>query len=98
MEAFGIAIVEAMAAGCVPVVPRYGGPWLDILSCKQGLYGFSYSNLKEAAEIIKKLLNNEELRRSVALKVTRRASKFDSKIFERKIVNIVSRVYGHKNI
>ncbi|MEM2091988.1 MAG: glycosyltransferase, partial [Candidatus Bathyarchaeia archaeon] len=30
-EAFGMVVVEAMAAGCVPVVPRSGGPWIDIL-------------------------------------------------------------------
>lgn len=35
-EAFGIAIVEAMSLGCVPVVLRAGGPWHDILGDTQG--------------------------------------------------------------
>ena len=30
-EAFGIAVVEAMANRAVPVVPKEGGPWTDIL-------------------------------------------------------------------
>jgi glycosyltransferase involved in cell wall biosynthesis len=97
MEAFGIAVVEAMAAGCVPVVPRYGGPWLDILSCRQGLYGFSYSSPEEAADIIKKLLRNESLRKSIASKAAQRALQFNYFNFEAKILKVVDHTYRLKN-
>jgi len=95
-EAFGMAVVEAMAAGCVPVVPRSGGPWFDILDCKQGLYGFSYSNVKEAAEIIDRLLKDDKLRETVAARARKRALMFDSLIFERKILDLVNDVSKRK--
>jgi glycosyltransferase involved in cell wall biosynthesis len=96
-EAFGISVVEAMAAGCVPIVPRSGGPWIDILDGMQGLYGFSYSNETEAANIIKTLLNEENLRRDVAARASRRSSNFNKFIFERRVLEVVDKVYGAKN-
>ena len=88
-EAFGMAVVEAMAAGCVPVVPNNGGPWIDILDQKQGVYGFSYRSVDEAADIIRALLNNENLRQKVANRARARALTFDKSIFEEKILRLV---------
>jgi glycosyltransferase involved in cell wall biosynthesis len=95
-EAFGMSIVEAMAAGCVPVVPRNGGPWFDILNQKQGEYGYSYGSVKEAAEIIEMLMKNERLREEVSARASRRAMAFDASVFERKILDIVNKVYSRK--
>jgi glycosyltransferase involved in cell wall biosynthesis len=95
-EAFGISIVEAMAYGCVPVVPRSGGPWIDILDGKQGQYGYSYSTVEEAARLIEMLLANENLRLEISSKARRRARDFDSSRFERKLLSIISRVYADK--
>lgn len=95
-EAFGIAIVEAMSAGCVPVVPRNGGPWFDILEREEGKYGFSYRSLDEAAKKIRMLLENEDLRAEVSARAAKRAMAFDSSIFERKILRIVERIYCSK--
>lgn len=91
-EAFGMSIVEAMAAGCVPVVPRNGGPWFDILDQKQGEYGYSYRSVKEAAEIIEMLMKNEKLRKEVSSRASRRAEVFDVSVFERKILDVVNKV------
>ena len=88
-EAFGMAIVESMAAGCVPIVPRAGGPWIDILNCQEGQYGFSYRNPKEAAEKIKMLLHDEKLRSKIAVRAIERSMVFDSSNFEKKLLNIV---------
>ena len=96
-EAFGISVVEAMAAGCVPVVPRCGGPWLDILDRKQGVYGFSYSNVEEAARIINRLLEDDGLREAVAERARKRALVFDSSVFERKILKVVNEVLRSKS-
>jgi glycosyltransferase involved in cell wall biosynthesis len=95
-EPFGISVVEAMATGCVPVVPRCGGPWFDILDCKQGVYGFSYGSIGEAAEIINRLLEDDVLRESVASRARERALMFDSSIFEKKILDVVDKVYRFK--
>ena len=95
-EAFGMAVVEAMAAGCVPVVPRSGGPWIDILGGMQGAYGFSYRDIKEAAEIIKKLLDDDGLRREIATRARARALVFDKAVFEKRILEIVEKIYREK--
>ncbi len=97
-EPFGIAVVEAMAAGCVPVVLRSGGPWYDILDCKQGVYGFSYSSVEEAARIINRLLKDDNLREKVAERARKRALMFDSSVFERKILRIVEWCLNRKSV
>lgn len=95
-EPFGMSVVEAMAAGCVPVVPRDGGPWFDILEGKEGVYGFSYGSISEAAEKIRMLLENDELRTEVSARARRRAMDFDSSVFESKILSVVKKVYSRK--
>jgi glycosyltransferase involved in cell wall biosynthesis len=95
-EPFGMSVVEAMAAGCVPVVPRDGGPWFDILEGKEGVYGFSYASIGEAAQKIRVLLQNEELRAKVSARASRRAMDFDNSVFESRISSIVKKVYLSK--
>lgn len=95
-EPFGMSVVEAMAAGCVPVVPRDGGPWFDILEEKEGVYGFSYGSISEAAEKIRMLLENDELRTEVSARARRRAMDFYSSVFESKILSVVKKVYSRK--
>lgn len=53
-EPFGIVVVEAMATGAVPVVPKSGGPWHDIIS--YGKYGLGYSTLDEAVDAVEYVL------------------------------------------
>lgn len=65
-EHFGISVIEGMAAGLVPIVHRSGGPWHDILQEKQGIHGFAYETPIEAASYINLLLNNADLRESIA--------------------------------
>jgi len=96
MEAFGMAVVEAMAAGCVPVVPRDGGPWFDILDQKQGVFGFSYGSIGEVAQLIETLFGDEGLRRAVSARGRERAMVFDSSVFERGILSVVEKVYSSK--
>jgi glycosyltransferase involved in cell wall biosynthesis len=95
-ETFGMSVVEAMAAGCVPVVPRCGGPWFDILEQKQGVYGFSYESVEEAANLIRMLLNDEKLRDEVAARARERVRVFDSSVFEGKILDVVDKVFKAK--
>jgi len=57
-EHFGIAPVEAMAAGLIPIVHMSGGAWSDVVAC--GKFGFGYSRLdpKEIADSIEKALSS----------------------------------------
>lgn len=89
---FGISVVEAMASGCVPVVHRSGGPWLDILDGRQGEYGFSYVAAEEAASFIGALVTDENLRSKMASRDLYRAKKFDRSVFMKKVVKVVEKV------
>jgi glycosyltransferase involved in cell wall biosynthesis len=91
-EAFGISVVEAMASGCVPVVPRNGGPWIDILGRDESTYGFSFDSPQEAATKINLLCSDEQVRRKTAERALTRASRFDSKLFENQIASLVNHV------
>ena len=73
-----------------PVVPRTGGPWLDILDKKQGEYGYSYGSALEAADIIGMLVKNETLRSEVSARARERAMVFDASVFESKILDAVN--------
>jgi len=88
-EHFGIAIVEGMAAGLVPVVHMSGGAWEDILDGKQGVHGYAFRNLDEAAEYIENLVSDESLRREIVLNNSEYVWKFSSETFREKIVRIV---------
>lgn len=58
-ESFGLSVAEAVGFGCVPVVPKSGGPWIDIVA--NGKYGYGYDTVDEAAEIIKEVMNYDSV-------------------------------------
>lgn len=95
-ESFGISIVEAMAAGCIPVVPRYGGPWMDILEAREGLYGLSYTDRSEAVEEVRFILRNEDARMKITDNIQRRINIFDRVAFKKKIAEITGIPYRYK--
>ena len=91
---FGISVVEAMASGCVPVVHRSGGPWLDILDGQQGKYGFSYKSPEEAAAKINMLVNEEKMRKEILSRSVLRAHEFGKMDFMNRIIEVVNKVTG----
>lgn len=95
-EHFGTAIIESMASGCVPLVHKSGGPWLDILEQKQGEYGFAYEELDEASGYIDLLLREEELRKKISSRAVERSLKYDASIFAEKILGIVELINEEK--
>ena len=95
-EAFGMALVEAMAAGCVPVVPRDGGPWFDILDERQGWFGFSFTDPGHAARLIRGVLSNDNLRRQVGERARRRAMAYTSERFRRKFLELIDGFQGSR--
>jgi len=88
-ETFGISIVESMAAGCIPVVYKDGGPWYDILEERDGLYGYSYSTIEEAIERIRDIVSNPYRHVEVSERARLRALVFDEQIFEAKFREII---------
>jgi len=88
---FGISVVESMAARCVPIVHRSGGPWIDILDEKQGEYGFSYTSPNEAAKQIDTLMTAEDLRIEIGNRALRRAEDFDKTVFMKRIVDVIEK-------
>ncbi|MGC9225873.1 glycosyltransferase [Caldivirga sp.] len=77
-EPFGIVVVEAMATGAVPVVPKSGGPWYDIID--RGKYGLGYSNLEEATNAAEHVLRGGY--DDYALLAMRRAEEFSMEVFK----------------
>lgn len=95
-EHFGTAIVEAMAAGCIPIVDKSGGPWLDILDQKQGKYGYAYETIEEASKYIHLLLTNESLRQTISNRAINRSKEYDTSIFAKKIETIANYINNSK--
>jgi len=91
-EHFGISVVEAMAAGLVPVVHRSGGPWEDIIKAQQGKHGFSYLTTKEAAKTIEDLIENEHVRKEIVSRNMRYAYVFSSESYKKKILSIIEKL------
>lgn len=74
MEHFGITTVEAMAAGCVPVVINKGGQ-REIV--QHGVNGFLWNNLGELAEHTKRLAKDDGLWKRMSEAARTRAREFD---------------------
>lgn len=83
-EHFGIAVVEGMAAGLVPVVHESGGPWFDIID--QGKYGLGYKDVNTAVRAIEYALDNYEHLKEKAIK---RAMEFNKENFLKKFKEII---------
>ncbi|MFY9621703.1 MAG: glycosyltransferase [Pyrinomonadaceae bacterium] len=73
-EHFGISTVEAMAAGCVPVVINKGGQ-SEIV--QHGLSGFLWNTLDELKEYTALLISDEALRKKMSEAARERAQLFE---------------------
>jgi len=93
-----MSVVETMAAECVPLVPRDGGPWFDILEEKEDGHGFSNESILKAAEKVRMLLENDELRTELSARARRRAIGFDRSVLESKILSVAKQVYSKVSI
>ena len=84
-EHFGIAMVEAMAAGCVPVVHDSGGP-REIVTHD---VGYRWRELSEAIEQISTLMKDEGLRLKLSAAARERAKLFSPEVFESKLSSVL---------
>jgi alpha-1,2-mannosyltransferase len=89
-EHFGIAVVESMAAGLVPVIHRSGGQWEDILSQTNGRYGFSFSDAQEATETVKSIIHDDELLSAIRQRNKDWVRNFSSNQFKTRMQEVIN--------
>ncbi len=85
MEHFGIATVEAMAAGCVPVVIRKGGQ-IEIVGAGSG---FLWNDPGEFQEYTMKVISDKALREKIGKKAIEKTRLFSKKNFKEKILEVL---------
>ncbi len=85
-EHFGISTVEAMAAGCVPIVINLGGQ-KEIV--EDEVSGCLWNTLDEWEELTIKVAENEKLRKGLGAEAVKRAQKFSKEEFEKQIHQLV---------
>ncbi len=83
-EHFGISVVEAMSHGLVPVVPKVGGPWTDIL--EEGKFGFGYSSQDELQQVLDEAMQTPEKRR---MEIAESTIRFSPEVFSDKLRSLV---------
>ena len=81
-EHYGIATVEAMQAGCVPVVINAGAQ-PEIV--EHGVSGFLWNSFEELRVFTVRLIRDTELRRQMGQAARRRAQQFSRSEFERRV-------------
>ena len=81
----GIALGQAMGAGCIPITPAWGGGAEMVAESR---VGYCYHSVIEATDLVRKALGSEESRDNTML-IAKRAEIFSSESFQSKIGNIV---------
>ena len=79
-EHFGIPIVEAMATGAIPIVPKESGG-------SEVVPEFSYSNIEEAVSIAKQIMT--ERATNLSKEMYERAKKFSKEVFKNKMYEVL---------
>lgn len=90
-ESFGVTIVESMSAGLVPILPRSGGQWTDILRQKDGVYGYSYDSVDEAIHKINNLLDNKKMIDEVKENNRGYVQTFDECVFTKRLAKLIEK-------
>jgi glycosyltransferase involved in cell wall biosynthesis len=81
MEHFGISTVEAMSAGCVPVVIRRGGQ-PEIV--RDNVDGFCWNSVEELRNLTLKLANDDALLVEMSESSVEKSKDFGMDVFERR--------------
>ena len=89
VETFGVAVAEAMAAGCVPVVSK-----LDCFNelIKEGATGFVFDHrandsVEQLASILTRLLQDGSLRSSIAAEAQNFVRRFDYPVVANAVID-----------
>jgi glycosyltransferase involved in cell wall biosynthesis len=92
-EPFGIAIVEAMASGLIPIVPTIGGSSEFVPS------EYQYHTIQQAADIIANILNGiNDDGVLVRDKISNIVSKFSIQSYKKNLNNIIDYVIKARKV
>ncbi|MEK7168643.1 MAG: glycosyltransferase [Patescibacteria group bacterium] len=86
VEHFGITLVEAMSAGCVPVVYNAGGP-KEIID--NGKNGYLWQNGKELINITKKIVSESGALKKLSNEAIKSSKKYGYEEFKKQIKEII---------
>lgn len=89
MEHFGISIVEAMAAGCIPLALDRGGP-REII--RNAVDGFLYTDLEQLVTCTALLALHPPLRERMRRAASERAQTFNRRAFDASVARFFERV------
>jgi len=86
MEHFGIVVVEAMAAGCVPIAIGKGGiP--EIIKHKTN--GFLWQTKEELESVTLQLIKSPKILKKISIRAIKDSRKFSKEVFCQKIYEII---------
>lgn len=89
-QGIGVALVEALAAGCIRLSPAGVGA-ADIIQASK--VGFLYSTVEDAVRKIRIILETEHSEAEV-YDIAKRAQSFSPHVFEEKVRMVVERALG----
>jgi len=92
-EHFGLSAVEAMVAGCIPIVIDKGG-MSEIV--EDGFNGFLFSNLEHLKEKSLKVINDSKFQNRIIKNSLKSCKKYDSENFEKRVQQII-KILGFDN-
>ena len=88
-EAFPLSVIEGMSCGCIPVVPKFGGSWEDIIN--EGEFGFGFTSPEEAIQSIDEAFEISHEQRS---NIIMRGNSFSTGEFKKRFLNYLDD-FGH---
>jgi alpha-1,2-mannosyltransferase len=95
-EHFGVAVIEAMSAGTVPIVYRDGGVWYDVVSRVSSILG--YENILDVPRIIKALGRDRDAYIELRDKAVNASKLFNYENFKGKLLEEVNYVLKIKRL
>lgn len=84
-EHFGITIVEAMAAGCVPVVHDSGGPQETVTAD----VGFRWKNIDDAVAQVSNVMTDGQLQQMLSQASAKKALLYSDDVFESSLMKML---------